>query len=223
MEIARAGPDRRVEARHRLHVVVEHVGFGLDDNLERAILAQEIGRQNFNRGAGRLCTNGGDGLGEMLSPAIIKVVTVYRGDDNMAQRQFCHSRADIFRFMRIKKVRPSGSHVAESASTGADRSEDHHGRMFLRPAFADVGTSRLLAHGDEVVLAHQRAGLGIFGRYRCLYAKPFRAARLRPVRITALFGMALGALACVDLRHACLSVLHIQRRCRTTGNRLSAP
>ena len=58
----------------------------------------------------------------MPGSAVNEVVTVDRRDHDMAQRQLCHCRANIFRLMRIKKVRPARCHVAEGAGTGADRS-----------------------------------------------------------------------------------------------------
>jgi hypothetical protein len=43
VEVARAGPDGEVEARHRFQVVVEHVRARLDHHLQRAVLAEEVG------------------------------------------------------------------------------------------------------------------------------------------------------------------------------------
>ena len=50
MEIARARPHREIKRRHGFEIVVEHVGPGRDHDLQRAVLAQEIGRQHFDGG-----------------------------------------------------------------------------------------------------------------------------------------------------------------------------
>jgi len=83
MEVARARPHREIERRHRFEIVVEHVGFRRDDDLDRAVLAQEIGREDFDRRVGSVPANGGDGVGEMLRAAVGEIVTVDRGNDNV--------------------------------------------------------------------------------------------------------------------------------------------
>ncbi len=52
VEIAGAGPHRQIFRGHRLQIVVEHVGPGRDHDLQRAVLAQEIGRQHLDGRAG---------------------------------------------------------------------------------------------------------------------------------------------------------------------------
>ena len=53
MEIARARPHGQIARRHGFEIVVEHVGLGRDHLFERAVLAQKIGRQHFDRGRGQ--------------------------------------------------------------------------------------------------------------------------------------------------------------------------
>ena len=60
---------------------------------------------------------------------------------------------------RIDRARHAGLDVAEGAGPRAGVAEDHHRRVLLGPAFADVRAGRLLAHGREVELAHQPARL----------------------------------------------------------------
>ena len=52
-----------------------------------------------------------------------------------------------------------GAHVAEGAGARAGVAEDHEGRVLLRPALADIRAAGLLADRDELVLAHDVAGL----------------------------------------------------------------
>ena len=74
------GPDRRIKPRHRLHVMVEHVGAGIGDDLHGAGLAQEIGGQHFHRRVnGRGGPDRGDGGGEVRGAAIGQVVAIHAG------------------------------------------------------------------------------------------------------------------------------------------------
>ena len=58
-------------------------------------------------------------------------------------------------------ARHAGLDVAEGAGPGAGVAQDHHRRMLLGPAFADVRAGRFLAHRRKVELAHQPARLVI--------------------------------------------------------------
>jgi hypothetical protein len=53
MEIARAGTDLEIEPRHGLEVVVEDIGPGFNNLLQRTVLPQEIRGQNFDGGGRR--------------------------------------------------------------------------------------------------------------------------------------------------------------------------
>ena len=168
-------------------------------------LAQKIRSENFNCRASGIKADEFDGAGKMRGTTIGKIITVNRGDDNMAQTKrgngFCH----IFRLIHIQRIRPTRGNIAERTGARADGPKDHHGGMFLRPAFTDIGAGRLLAYGDEIEVTHQRPRFGIGGRHRCFYPQPFRATRLRPVGISAFFRMALGTLGGVELGH-CRSI-----------------
>ena len=51
--------------------------------------------------------------------------------------------------------------IAERTSPRADLTHDHHGGVTLAPAFAHIRTTRLFAHGHQIVLAHDLPGLPI--------------------------------------------------------------
>ena len=70
MEVARAGTHRDVKRGHGFEVVVEDVGLGGHDLFKRALLAQEIRRQDFNGRAGAGRADGADHIGEMLRAAV---------------------------------------------------------------------------------------------------------------------------------------------------------
>ena len=91
------------------------------------------------------------------------------------------------RLVRVEPVGPAGRDVAEGAGAGADRAQDHHRRVLLLPALADIGAGRLLAHGVELELAHQLARLVIFRRVRRLDADPGAACAGSDCRACAPF------------------------------------
>src|SRR3978361_298532 len=90
---------------------------------------------------------------------------------------------------RVERTRQAGPHVAERAGPRAGIPHDHEGRVFLLPAFADVGAARLLADGDQPMLAYDRSGLGIARGARGLDANPVRLLRNRLVRTVCLLWM----------------------------------
>ena len=62
---------------------------------------------------------------------------------------------DMLRFLRIEPAGPPGGDIAERAGAGAHAAKDHERGVLLGPAFADIGARRLLAHGEELEVAHQ--------------------------------------------------------------------
>ena len=174
MEIARTGTDAEVEPRHRLQIVVEHIRTGGDDDLERAVLAQEIRRQHLDGGRRRTGADGGDDGGEMRRPAVGEIVAIDGGDDDVVQPEAGDRLGHAFRFGRIERARQAGAHVAEGARARARVAHDRECRVALLPALADVRAARLLAHRMKPVLADDGARLGISGRARRPDADPLR-------------------------------------------------
>src|SRR5437868_115722 len=85
MEVARAWAHRQITRGHGLEIVVEDVRFRRDDKLERAVLAQEIGGEEFD-GRGRTTrADRANGASEMRSTAVIEIVAVHRSDDDMGE------------------------------------------------------------------------------------------------------------------------------------------
>ena len=148
-EIARAGPHLGVEPRHRFEIVVEDVGPGRDDDLDRAVLAQEIGDQHLDRGRRRGGADRRNRPGEMAGAAVVEIVAVDRGDDDVLETEFADRLGDAPRLMRVDEVGAAGRDVAEGAGAGAHRAEDHYGGVPLLPALADIRAGRLLAHRVE--------------------------------------------------------------------------
>ena len=98
--IARAGPDRRIQPRHGLQVVVEHV---------RPRRRRRVSRRPAcagSRGSGprswcpaRPARIACDDGGEMRRPAVGQIVAVDRGDHHVAQAQFRHRIGDARRLV----------------------------------------------------------------------------------------------------------------------------
>lgn len=120
MEIARTGADLGIEAGDRFKIVVEHIGPRRDDRFQRFRAAlQEIGGQHFDCGAGGLAARGADGLGDMLCPAVIHVVTINRRNDHVIQAQLLDRIRHASRLEHIQRVWAASGDVAEGATAGA--------------------------------------------------------------------------------------------------------
>ena len=87
--------------------------------------------------------------GEMPRAAIVEIVAIDRGDDDMGEAELGDGFRDMRGLVRIERPRQARPHIAEGASARAGIAHDHEGRVLLLPAFADVGTARLFADGDE--------------------------------------------------------------------------
>ena len=95
----------------------------------------------------------------------------------------------------VKRARQAGAHIAEGAGARAGVAHDHEGGVALVPAFADVGTARLLADGRELEFAHEAQGLGEDRRAGGAHTDPGRLAGDRLVRPVRLLRMAQSGLA----------------------------
>src|SRR5262249_25551012 len=91
--------------------------------------------------------------------------------------------------------------VAERAGARAGVAHQHERRVLLIPALADIGAPRLLAHGMQVVRAHDRARLAITFRHRRLDPDPIGLFQRRCVRPVRLFRMARSAAGVENDRH----------------------
>ena len=73
----------------------------------------------------------------------------------MLEAELGRGDRDMLGLERIDRARHAGLDVAEGAGAGAGVAEDHHRRVLLGPALADIRAGRLLAHRGEVEPAHQ--------------------------------------------------------------------
>ena len=115
-----------------------------------------------------------------------------------ARPELRHRIGDAGGFVGGERQRLAGGDVAERAGAGAGVAHDHHGGVALAPALADVGAGGFLAHGDQAVGAHQRAGLVVDRMGGRLHPDPGGLALDGIVRPVRLLRVAFGAGAVVD-------------------------
>ena len=108
----------------------------------------------------------------------------------MGQAQLGGGIGDMLRLEQVDRARHAGLDVAEGAGARAGVAQDHHRRVLLGPALADIGAGRLLAHGLKVQVAHQLGGFVIFGRGRRLDADPLGLTQHGRIGPVAFFRMA---------------------------------
>src|SRR3546814_17931481 len=66
---------------------------------------------------------------------------------------------DMLRLLRIDRAGHTRLDVAEGAGAGADVAQNHHRRVLLGPALAEIGAGRFLAHGRQLQASPPRTGL----------------------------------------------------------------
>src|SRR5712691_6558489 len=153
--VAAAVARHLVEARHRLRVVVEDVGRGVDHGFERGRAALEVGDEQLDAAAGRREPDRAHRRGECARAAVGQVIAVHRRDDDVLEPELADGVPNA---LRLLAVLPHGLAVrngAVSAVPRADVAQDHEGRGRLFPALADVRAVRLLADRMEIPLSHQ--------------------------------------------------------------------
>ena len=123
-------------------------------------------------------------------PAVGEIVAVDRSHDDMRKPKLGDRVTDARGLVFVQRTGQAGAHIAEGAGAGAGVAHDHEGGVALVPAFADVGTARLLAYGRELEFAHEAQGLGEHRRAGRAHADPGRLAGDRLVRPVRLLGMA---------------------------------
>src|SRR5205823_5110738 len=134
--------------------------------------------------------------------AIVEIVAVDRGHDNVVEAKRGDRFADALRLVRVELIGAAGRDIAEGAGAGANRAQNHHRRVLFLPALADIRAGRLFADCVELQLAHQAAGCLVFRRGRRLDAYPGRLPRARLVRPRRLLRMPqrLRRGLCLDVR-----------------------
>ena len=148
-------PDHIVEPRDAFHVVVQDVRASFHHLGQRLPIALEIGDQHLDAASRHPLSHAANDGGENVAAAVRQIIPVHRRHHRVAQPQRGDGLDHALRFLLVHDARPSGAHGAKAATSCAGVAQQHEGGASLLPAFADVGTHGLLAHGVQAVLANQ--------------------------------------------------------------------
>src|SRR5207237_4405959 len=152
MEVARAGTDVEIARRHGLKIVVEHVRLCRHNRFQRAVLAQEVWRQDLDAGARASFSDRPDGLRKMLRTAIGEIVAIDRGDNDVGKPELEGGLRDVLRLVWVERTGHAGFYVTEGAGTGAGIADKHESGVLLVPALADIRPTGSLADRNQPAL-----------------------------------------------------------------------
>ena len=199
-----------LEPGHRLDVVVEDVGLGLDHGADvvlgrplRSLMRTSMLVPGFSRRIWRIVSatirappSGRSSRATMVTTTCLRPIWLRR-------------LGDAPRLVPVGDRRAAGVDGAEAAVPRADAAEDHEGRRAERPALADVRAARLLADGVERLVAKDvlRVRVGASGTDADL--QPLGPPPTR----TGILGnrVARGEQAAIGLRAA--GIHHLRRGC----------
>src|SRR5262245_39654862 len=152
-----ARPHRRVDPADRLEVVVDDVGLGVDDHLERGPVALEVRDQDFDGHLGAGFARADDGLGPDGRAPVLELVAVDARDHHVLEAHERKALRHAPRLVLVPRPRPAGLDVAKPAGAGAGVAQYHDGGHATGPALAHVRAAGLLADRVELVLVHDAA------------------------------------------------------------------
>src|SRR5258706_10213939 len=89
----------------------------------------------------------------MPGTAVLQVVAVAAGDDDVGELQHRDGLGEVARLVGVGRERPAVRDVAERTAPRADVAQDHEGRGALAEALADVRARGFLADGVQLLLA----------------------------------------------------------------------
>src|SRR2546425_27368 len=176
--IAGLRPDARVEPLHGLDVVVQDLRFLVEDGVERAGVADEVGDEHLDGRAGRLAPDLPDRRREERGAAVRELVAVDARDDGVAERHVRDGRTDARGLALVDDARPAGLHGAEAARPRARVAKDHERRGPRAPALGHVRAVRLLADRVKGFRPDEAAQVLVLG--------PHREADLEPLGTSAI-------------------------------------
>jgi hypothetical protein len=141
--------------------VVEDVGPGVEDRLERVGVAPAVGDEHLDGRLGGAGPHGGDGGGEAGCTAVGDVVTGHARDHGVGQAHAGHRLGHPAGLLGVERERPAGVDQAEAAGPGAAVAQDHEGGGAVGPALVDVGAAGLLADGVQLQAPHEVLELAV--------------------------------------------------------------
>ena len=99
--IASARTRGAIQARHRLDVVVEHVGPRVEDDAQRRLVPLEIRDQHLEAAGGDPRPRLGDRPGEVRRAEVRQVVAIDGGDDDVAELEGVDGAGDLDRLLLV--------------------------------------------------------------------------------------------------------------------------
>ena len=173
--VPRPRPHHPVQPRHRLRVVVQHLGPRIHHNANCLFVALKIRDQHFNAASGRLPPYLLDHHRKHARPADKIIVAIHARDHRMFEAQRSHRFGHTPRLVEIDRLRPPLGHCAKSASPRTQVAQHHECCRLVMPALADVRALRALAHRVQA----QRPGKS----FELVIVFAHRRARLQPLRL----------------------------------------
>jgi hypothetical protein len=104
-EVACARTHGEIFRRHGFQVVVEHVRLRGNDGFDRPRFTQKVRRQHFDRGPCAAPADRADHSGEVRRAAVVEIVAVDGGDDDMRKAELLRGVGDVRRFGGIERAR----------------------------------------------------------------------------------------------------------------------
>lgn len=162
--------DARVESLHGLHIVVEHMRAGVEDAGDGGEIAVEVRSKDFDPGCWEGLPDRPNGFGEVGGASVGEVVSIHRGDDDVAKGHASGHLGDMSRFAGVQGKgvlsRESLGHGAKATTSRAEIAQDHEGGLAAMETFVQVGTAGGFAHRVKAEFAQSpfergdRLGMG---------------------------------------------------------------
>ena len=142
-------PDRLLQPRDRLDVVVEDVRPCRHHRPERRLLSVEVGDQDLDAHAGARVAQAPDRVGEDARAAVGQIVAGHACDHDVIEAQAADGLGHAARLVQVVDGGPVRLDRAEPAGAGAGVAEDHDRGRSLVPALAHVRALSLRANGVQ--------------------------------------------------------------------------
>src|SRR5690554_497876 len=137
-----------------------------------------------------------DGLGVEPRAAVGKVIAGHARHGGVLQAHLTHRLGHATRLVEVERRRLARVDLAEVAAARALVAADEERRLAILPAFEDVGTAGLLAHGVQALGLHERLELVVLGAHRGLGADPLGLALDGGLRVAGLDAQHAAAFGC---------------------------
>ena len=168
-----------VEPRHRLDVVVVHLGPGVDDSVDLWQIATKIRGQDLDRWGSVELAQTLDAGDKTSSPAVGEIVTIDRRDHNVLETHLDHRLDQLPRLVGVEGGRSSVGDRAVGAVACTNPAVDQKCRRTARKALATVGAPRLFADRVQAARSHALLDLVELSQLHPARANPGRQSRPR--------------------------------------------